>query len=63
MLATAVALALINIALASLAVSATGREVAPLWLGGLLLVVGLAAGVGAFVLWRSYLRRLRDGHQ
>ena len=58
--ATIVALALFNIGLASIIVSAIGeRSFAPLWLGVALLVLGLAAAVYALILWRDYLSSLR----
>jgi uncharacterized membrane protein HdeD (DUF308 family) len=58
--ATAIALALINLGLATLIVQAVSAEkFAPAWLGAVLLVGGLAAAVGAFVLWRQYLNEVR----
>ena len=58
--ATIVALALFNIGLASIIVSAIGeRSFAPLWLGGVLLVAGAAAAAYAVILWRNYLSNLR----
>jgi hypothetical protein len=60
-LATALALALINVGLAGIIVEAVGaRSFAPLWLAVVFLVVGVVAAVGAFTLWRAYLRSVRD---
>ncbi len=60
-LATAVALALINVGLAGIIVEAIGaRNFVPLWLAIALLVVGVAAAVGAITLWRGYLQSVRD---
>jgi uncharacterized membrane protein YidH (DUF202 family) len=60
-LATAVALALINVGLATLIVEAIGaRSFAPLWVGVVLLVVGVVTAVGAINLWRDYLQSARD---
>jgi hypothetical protein len=60
-LATAVALALINVGLAGLIVAAVGaRNFAPLWSEVVLLVLGVVAAVGAFTLWRGYLQSVRD---
>lgn len=60
-LATAAALALINIGLAGIIVEGIGaRSFAPLWLVIVLLVVGVVAAVGAFTLWRGYLQSARD---
>ena len=56
MWATAVALAMINAGLAILIVAAIGvRGFAPLWIGVVLLLVGVAAAVAAVMLWRQYL--------
>jgi hypothetical protein len=61
--ATAVALALINIGLASLIVAAVGSPaVAPGWLAVVLLIVGIAAAVGSVSLWRQYLGDVRGTH-
>ena len=55
-LATTLALALVNVGLAILIVAAIGaRGFAPLWLGLVLLLVGIAAAVAAVMLWRDYL--------
>ena len=60
-LATAVALALINVGLAGLIVEAVGaRSFAPVWVTIVLLVVGVVAGVGAITLWRGYLQSARN---
>ncbi len=57
---TALALALINLGLAALVVAAVGApSFAPPWVAVVLLVVGLAAAVGAVVLWRQYLSEAR----
>jgi hypothetical protein len=62
-LATVVALALINVGLASLIVAAVGSPgVAPGWLAVVALVVGVAAGVGSVTLWRQYLADVRHPH-
>ena len=59
--ATALALALVNAGLAMLIVAAIGvRSFAPLWLGVVVLLVGAAAAIGAFTLWRGYLQAARD---
>jgi hypothetical protein len=61
-LATAVALALINVGVAGLIVEAVGaRSFAPLWLGVVLLLVGVGAAVGAVMLWRQYLEERASG--
>jgi len=55
-LATAVALALINIGLASLIVAAVGSPgVAPIWASILLVAIGVAAAIACVALWRQYL--------
>jgi hypothetical protein len=55
-LATALALALINVGLAALIVAAIGAQsIAPAWLGLVLLVLGVVAAIGAAALWRRYL--------
>ena len=60
-LATAVALALINVGLASLIVAAIGSPgVAPSWLAIVVLIVGIAAAVGSVSLWRQYLGDVRN---
>jgi hypothetical protein len=59
--ATAIALALINIGAATTIVSLMGsRGVGPLWLGLALVAIGVAAAVGAVLLWRAYLTALRQ---
>jgi hypothetical protein len=59
--ATAVALALINIGAAATIVSIIGaRGFAPLWLGLVLVLCGVAAAVGAVLLWRQYLADMRE---
>jgi hypothetical protein len=58
--ATAVGLALINAGLAILIVAAIGaRAFAPLWVGLVLIVVGIVAAVAAVMLWRQYLASAR----
>ena len=58
--ATAVALALVNIGIATLIVSAMGSSVvAPLWVGLACVVLGAASAAGAVVLWRQYLAEAR----
>jgi len=60
-LATTLALACVNAGLAILIVTAIGvRAFAPLWLGLVLLVVGVVAAVGAITLWRAYLQSARE---
>jgi hypothetical protein len=55
-LATTLALAFVNSGLAILIVAAVGvRAFAPLWLGAVLVLVGVAAAVAAVMLWRQYL--------
>ena len=59
-IATAVALALINVGLASLIVAAVGAPgLAPIWLSVLLVALGIAAAVGCVTLWRQYLGEVR----
>jgi hypothetical protein len=59
-LGTAIALTLINVALAALIVQAIGAStLAPLWLSVVLLALGLVAAAGAVVLWRNYLTSTR----
>jgi hypothetical protein len=59
-IATVVALVLINVGLAASIVEAVGaRSFAPLWVSLVLLVVGVAAAAGAVVLWRQYLSTTR----
>jgi hypothetical protein len=59
-LATTLALAMVNAGLAILIVAAIGvRGFAPLWLGAVLLLVGIAAAVAAVMLWREYLAAAR----
>jgi protein-S-isoprenylcysteine O-methyltransferase Ste14 len=59
-IATALALALVNIGLAALIVSAMGAQsFAPLWVGALVLLLGAASAVGAVMLWRQYLEAAR----
>lgn len=59
-IATALALALLNLGLAALIVEAVGaRSIAPLWLSVLLFVLGIAATVAAVMLWRQYLSASR----
>jgi hypothetical protein len=58
---TAVALALVNVGLATVIVGATGqRSFAPFWVSLLILVAGLAAAVWAVLLWREYLTGIRQ---
>jgi hypothetical protein len=55
-LATAAALALVNLGLASLIALAVGaRGGVPLWAAIVLLVVGVVAAAVAVTLWRGYL--------
>jgi hypothetical protein len=59
--ATTLALALVNVGLATVIVASMGqRGFAPFWVGPVLLVAGLAAAVGAVLLWRDYLASLRQ---
>jgi len=59
--ATAVALALVNVGLAMLIVTAIGASpIAPLWIGLVTLLVGAIAAVAAVVLWRQYLAAARE---
>jgi len=61
MWATVIALALINVGLATSIVAAMGTaNFAPMWVGLALLGIGLAAAVLAFNLWRQYLLDLRQ---
>ena len=62
MLATAVALGLVNVGCAALIVRAVGaRTFAPVWLWAGLVVLGVLAAGGAVLLWRRYLAAERDG--
>jgi hypothetical protein len=59
--ATAVAVALVNVGVATLAVEATGsRGLAPGWLGVVLVVLGVGAALWAVLLWRDYLGGVRQ---
>ena len=59
--ATALALALVNVGLAALIVEAIGaRGFAPLWIGVVVLLAGIGAGVAAVMLWRQYLASARE---
>jgi len=59
-LATTLALAMVNAGLAILIVAAIGvRGFAPLWVGVVLLVLGVLAAVAAVMLWRQYLADAR----
>ena len=61
MQATAVALALINVGLATAIVSGTGTTTfAPMWVGLVLGGAGLLATVAAVRLWRDYLLAVRE---
>ena len=58
---TALALALVNAGLAMAIVAAIGvRSFAPLWLGLVLLLLGVGMALAAVMLWRQYLA---DTHQ
>jgi predicted signal transduction protein with EAL and GGDEF domain len=58
--ATAAALALVNLGLASLIALAVGaRGLVPLWLAVALLVMGVVAVAVAVTLWRGYLNSRR----
>jgi membrane protein implicated in regulation of membrane protease activity len=60
-LATAAALVLVNLGLASLIASAVGvRGFIPIWVAVVLLVVGVVAAAVAATLWRGYLHSVRD---
>jgi hypothetical protein len=60
-LATAAALALVNLGLASLiAFVVSARGFVPLWVGVVLLVLGAVATALAVTLWRGYLNSLRE---
>jgi hypothetical protein len=59
--ATVIALALFNIGLATAIVAAMGTaNFAPLWVGLVLIALGLAAAVLAVSLWRQYLLAVRE---
>jgi hypothetical protein len=63
-LATAAALALVNVGLALLIALAVGaRGFVPGWVAALLLALGLAATVVAVTLWRGYLHAARRSGQ
>jgi membrane protein implicated in regulation of membrane protease activity len=58
--ATALAVGFVNVGLAAIIVGAIGqRSFAPVWVGGVLVIAGVAAAVAALVLWRRYLDDLR----
>jgi hypothetical protein len=60
-IATVIALVLINVGLAASIVEAVGaRSFAPVWVCLVLLVVGAAAAAAAVVLWRQYLAAVRN---
>ncbi len=51
---------MINAGLATLIVAAIGVPgFAPLWVGVMLLLVGIAAAIAAVMLWRQYLAEAR----
>ena len=61
MWATVVALALINVGLATAIVSGMGTTTfAPMWVGLVLLAAGVVAAVAAVLLWRDYLLAVRE---
>jgi hypothetical protein len=56
-----IALALINVGLATAIVAAMGGgAIAPLWVGLGLVTLGIVAGLVAIGLWRQYLVALRE---
>jgi hypothetical protein len=58
--ATVIALALVNVGLATAIVAAMGSAaIAPLWVGLGLVVLGIVAGLVAIGLWRQYLVTVR----
>ncbi len=60
-LATAAALALVNLGLALLIASAVGgRGFGPIWLTPVLLGLGVVAAAFAVTLWRGYMRSVRE---
>ena len=61
MWATVVALALINVGLATAIVSGMGTTTfAPMWVGIVLLGLGVLAAITAVRLWREYLFAVRE---
>jgi hypothetical protein len=61
LIATVVALVLINVGLAELIVEAVGaRSFAPVWVSLALLALGVAAAAVAVMLWRQYLTAARN---
>lgn len=59
-LASAAALALVNLGLAALIASAVGaRGLVPVWVAAVLLIVGAIAVAVAVTLWRGYLSSTR----
>jgi hypothetical protein len=59
--ATVAAVALINVGLATAIVAAMGFPGwAPLWVGLVLVVAGLAAAAGAVQRWRQYVVQVRE---
>jgi hypothetical protein len=59
--ATVIAIALINIGLATSIVAAMGSaSFAPLWVGLAVVGIGIAAAMVAVSLWRQYLLALRE---
>ena len=60
-LATVIALALINLGLATSIVGVMGTATwAPPWLGLLVVVAGIGAAIAAVLLWRQYLSGVRE---
>jgi len=58
--ATALAVGLVNVGLAAIIVGVTGqRSFTPVWVGGVLLLLGVAAAVAALVVWRRYLAEVQ----
>ena len=58
---TALGLALVNAGLAMAIVAAMGvRSFAPLWLGLVLLLLGVGMALAAVMLWRQYLTETRQ---
>jgi hypothetical protein len=59
--ATVIALALINVGLATAIVAAMGSAaIAPMWVGLGLVVLGVLAALVAVGLWRQYLVAVRE---
>jgi len=57
---TVLALELINLGVASTIVSLTATFIFPLWVGLVIVAIGVAAGLMAIAQWRQYLAEMRQ---